>query len=476
MTNIILSSDWSRDHYKNTSSEFTNDLQHPINTSGNWSMALNEIIYTVDGWHNVREGYNDIQIAVKTFPTFQGYLPRTIWYATARSEIKGNEFRLILYWSSITDGKACVGIKDLESHYSEWMALPADGGTNAADTYLTPIARFNTIYLTDGKWKETPCNKGKARISIPRLAMNNTWIEKTVYIPPMRYNSFDMFRNVVEIEINRGLQKIFDDNDGHMAEINKYKKFNLADYEQQYMLYPWGQYVANQLFPIRTGQSTVAIDPIQITYLTVNYNEFAREYAELQKWKKDKTGPHGYYMKLEGIKDVWCTITTYKYMDVERGVVTATKEFCEKTKFEIKFNRILQYQIGLTTGVHYDIGWINWPQRELPSGGQLGVPSYFYIGFAMPDLDRYPLKSLCVYCDIIDGTYVNQEKQPLLRMLPINPNTHLVSHEALALKEYRRINKTNASTIKIWLKETPDGPILDLSGSTYVKLLVKRDE
>src|SRR3977135_3739265 len=76
MHGVVLCSDWSRDMYpENSGGKFTNLLHHNMNFSReDWSVALTDIVYTPDTWHNVRDGYNDVQIRMKGFNKWVLYL------------------------------------------------------------------------------------------------------------------------------------------------------------------------------------------------------------------------------------------------------------------------------------------------------------------------------------------------------------------------------------------------------------------
>src|SRR3977135_534788 len=67
MHSVVLCSDWSRDMYaENSGGKFTNLLHHNMNFScEDWSVTLTDIVYTPDTWHNVRDGYNDVQIRMR---------------------------------------------------------------------------------------------------------------------------------------------------------------------------------------------------------------------------------------------------------------------------------------------------------------------------------------------------------------------------------------------------------------------------
>ena len=134
----------------------------------------------------------------------------------------------------------------------------------------------------------------------------------------------------------------------------------------------------------------------------------------------------------------------------------------------------MQYQLGFTINALFDMGWVQWYARkeELETST---IPSLYWYGYDPPNLSNNPLKSMCVHCDIIEGSYVGKNQSPLLRILPVNIFSHLVSYESFAVLQYRHINKNNVSTISIWITETPDGEIIDLRTALIVKLQFKRN-
>ena len=120
------------------------------------------------------------------------------------------------------------------------------------------------------------------------------------------------------------------------------------------------------------------------------------------------------------------------------------------------------------------MGWVQWYARKKDLETTT-IPSLYWYGYDPPSLSNNPLKSMCIHCDIIEGLYVGKDQKPLLRILPVNIYSHLVSYESFAVLQYRHINKNNVSAISIWITETPDGEIVDLRTAVLVNLQFKRN-
>ena len=168
--------------------------------------------------------------------------------------------------------------------------------------------------------------------------------------------------------------------------------------------------------------------------------------------------------------EMWVTLSKY----VKEGYPTVAalsivEAFAKDTNFSMKINRRMQYQLGFTINSLFDMGWVRWYERK-ETLETTKIPSLYWYGYDSPNISNNPLKSMCVHCDIIDGSYVGKTKKSLLRVLPVNVLSHLVTYESFAALQHRHISKNNVSAISIWITETPDGDPIELSSAVILKL------
>src|SRR3977135_566412 len=197
-----------------------------------WSVALTDIVYTPDTWHNVRNGYNDIQIRMKGFNKW-GLVPTTLWGGEAPTfEVDGPKYRVTLgrrkgtTWDPNTPDTCTRPIY----FRSEWMVGAPWGLDDKQVT--TPI--FKQQDDRDGKWVFTPkmewskndCNQFKLDILFTGPVIHNAWEYETVYIPPKFYASFKEFRLAFNKAVVAGTVRSFCHNKTTTDNTNTPKKKN----------------------------------------------------------------------------------------------------------------------------------------------------------------------------------------------------------------------------------------------------------
>ena len=92
------------------------------------------------------------------------------------------------------------------------------------------------------------------------------------------------------------------------------------------------------------------------------------------------------------------------------------------------------------------------------------------------DLDRNVVNSLWIFCDIIDGSFVNNLQIPLLQLVPTTPLHTAMSFERFGMIYQKRINKSRVNDIKIWISETFDGKPLYFRDPVLISLELQKDE
>src|SRR3981189_2886222 len=349
-------------------------------------------------------------------------------------------------------------------------------------------------------WHKDECNFNRVDILNPGPVAVDGWEYETVHVPVGFYGTFKKFAKAFNKAVKDGITKIFDRTHAHPVTTGLpkytyqvYQPYEFGFFQKNRLLarfhktldefdddvadllkvitggHLWDtqSYIIHNLKTFSTmGQATILTPQLQ-TILDTRFNAAAEKYA----WG----GTVGEYIKLVDADNIWVTLTTYvKEEYVTVAALSIVEAFAKDTNFSMKINQHMQYQLGFTINALFDMGWVQWYARkkELET---TTIPSLYWYGYDPPNLANNPLKSMCVHCDIIEGSYVGKNQSPLLRILPLNIYSHLVSYESFAVLQHRHINKNNVSTISIWITETPDGGTIDLRTAPIVKLQFKRN-
>ena len=370
----------------------------------------------------------------------------------------------------------------------------------------TPI--FKQQNDRDGKWIFTPmkewskndCNQFKLDILFTGPVIHDAWEYETVYIPTGFYKSFDEFSVAFNLAILNGITLIFKRTNAHPT-TTEIKHF-WRPYRKEYQLAFWQRHRALRRYHriLDTIDSEVA-DGIKILTGGTPYNLMStitdslsiaqgldtfthqattaldgrfEEMVKRNEWVAE-IGEIGEYIKMADYNYSWIELSKY----IKEGyptvaAISVVEEFHKATNFSMKINRFMQYQLGFTINSLFDMGWINWYARN-EAIETTKLPTLYWYGSEPPNLSNNPLRSMCVHCDIIEGSYVGKSQKPLLRVLPVNIISHIVSYESFAVLQYRHINKNNVSAISVWLTETPDGEPIDLRSLVIIKLQFVRN-
>src|SRR3977135_833399 len=466
--NVILCSDWSKKHFPdNSANKFTNVLQGNFNfSSGNWSVALTDIVYTPDAWANVREGYNDFQIGMTGYAKM-GLVPRTIYGVEPSFEVKNNEYRVMAGWASAGNGSNCNYV---QYRSSEWISgKPWDIKTQKQD--VIPI--FRSLNPSTRYWQQDACYKFALNVMVPGVVKADTWEFETGYIPPKYYDSFDEFATAFDFALHNTILRLFERTTA-TTEVLRIEKFTKESHHSKYELIGALSHIIgtrsfnanNELDweQILTGYEPMesVSDPVEEFILHTERDKLIKIHG-----KEPLTDTH---VKMKDKYDVWVSLGKFKQTESDDLVsVSAVEKFAKETSFGLKINRHMQHQLGFTLHPQYDMGWIPWYERTKEIEAT-ATPMVFWYGYLPPDMKRNTMKSLCVHCNIIEGSYVGNKKLQLLRMLPVNVFTHLIASESFNTLQYRHVNKNNVNTINIWITETPHGPPITLRSMIYVKL------
>ena len=340
-------------------------------------------------------------------------------------------------------------------------------------------------------WHKDECNFYRVDILNPGPVAVDGWEYETVHVPVGFYGTFNKFAEAFKKAVSDGITKIFSRTAVHpvTSEIPKYslaeyKSFQMTIFQRFRALKSYHAFleeydndaanclkvlsggsnndIYSQLFAnTDAGQAATFIELAK----TLFNGKFERTLRET-KWSDEV----GEYIGMTETHEMWVTLSKY----VKEGYSTVAalsivEAFAKDTNFSMKINRRMQYQLGFTINSLFDMGWVRWYERK-ETLETTKIPSLYWYGYDSPNISNNPLKSMCVHCDIIDGSYVGKSKKSLLRVLPVNVLSHLVTYESFAALQYKHINKNNVSAISIWITETPDGDPIELRSAVFLKL------
>ena len=123
---------------------------------------------------------------------------------------------------------------------------------------------------------------------------------------------------------------------------------------------------------------------------------------------------------------------------------------------KVRLHPTLQFQLGLVDYLSDDLGWVDrvevWGKHPC-------------------DMSRNTLRSMYVFCDIIEPNMVCDRLIPLLRFMSVDASSHQISYEAFGRLIPRLVNKTSVLNIRVWFSEFWHGQTsLALSADTVVRL------
>ena len=458
MHSVILSSDLSRELFPNNQGgEFTNTLYSSLDFSApyeQWSVALSEIIYMPDTWYNVREGYNDVTIRMTGF-IYWGWNDSNIVYATntvPTFTVDENYYRVTIARHT---GTHASHLKDI-SRLRYYTSIKMPGKPFSLDNKTpSPRPRFATMHNID-VWTRNACNSQELEIQYLGRKKYDHYVYEKVYIPPNNYMNIGEFISIFNTTVHNGILNLLKRIEAHPDTTN-IKQFDMGEYNKRYLI---------------RERSFIEDMSDYSDYQGIFYMDRWVE-TEIAKMKADRN--FFYTQSFDKLWVVMSTLTRENYPEVI--CLAIVEEFKTDTNLGIQMNPRLLYQLGYTSNPYYDIQWLKWKTGidDYSNLFNTSTKTLYSYGFQAPDLLRNPITALWVYCDLIDGVMVGSQQQPLLRILPVNTVTHLISYESLSFLQYRRICKNKFGAIKIWLTESRDGSPLILRGPLIVKLHFVRD-
>ena len=201
-------------------------------------------------------------------------------------------------------------------------------------------------------------------------------------------------------------------------------------------------------------RTTCVIPPnnYEISAFIKAFNECTRA-ALLQLFEKIKVSPN--VMRFQSSDKFFMNQD-----DSNHVCININPDYNKIINLRIRLQPPLQYQLGYSEYLGYDIGWSSWHVAD----GVLQWKSKIAI-----DELKNTLNSMFVFCDICMPTLVNDQLLPLLRMIPMYSDAQLY-HESFPL-QLIGISRGRISRIKIWFTATLFGPPLAFNDDIFVKLI-----
>ena len=511
MHSIVLCSDWNRKEFPNNhGGEFTNILPQNVNFSlDNASTAISSIVYTPDSWMNVRDTTNDVTVRMSGFHVW-GRVTKDVYIQSRKIETRMQDNRHMAQYRYYR----CTRLNDDCHHYrqmkSVWMDVEK-GKEN--DMMMAPKFPFSKeITYEFEKWTQNKYNPNKFKAIMMGPVKTLEDFKETFRVPPKQYDSIDEFI----LEFNKGLSmavdKILKKSFSHNIprnlpelpfiemvsyELSIIQRSYKADtyYAQMFQTQHSNWNVNTEFFKqggLTHGDSTVGawIEPWQafnnIRYWSNMATDDFQDKVDRGTYKRESGSFLGTLARRKlsySENPSWIQLTLYNpdpNDDSGKDYVSliVAKEFLKETNISVHMNRNMQYQLGFTVNPIIDMGWSEWLEpnedlqwyKEVKNKDKVKIPLMTSYATLPYTLSNNPIQSLCVHCDIIEGTYVGSKKVPLLKIFPVNVFTHLVSSELFHSLQYKHVNKNNVSSITIKITEKPDSDALYLRAPVYVKL------
>ena len=151
--------------------------------------------------------------------------------------------------------------------------------------------------------------------------------------------------------------------------------------------------------------------------------------------------------------------------DKMRICLNVDKDYLNLTNVRVKFHNSLQLMLGYLKHIGVDLGWHDWPSPRPNTVKQLE-----WVAIGSFDVHRASLRSVCVFCDIIEPSIVGSDQLPLLQMLPIDVESHQVASGFFSSLSFCRVNSGRISKIRIWITESLDSNPIIFTDDVYITL------
>ena len=445
---IFLCSSLCKDTYpENHGGEFSNVLNQSLefdDPNDAWTVALGEIFYLPDSWYNIRDGYNKIKVSLTNLPVDE--IPDRmyqIYYDSMKIELLGS----LTKTDTRFQWRKKDGIDQVAGDSGEFY------DADRAVGYMIHISKNDVLcysykYLTYDKE-----NNGGFRLrysvltkkrDILRWPTQRELEEMGGYGSPKAPRKLKMHSDIYNKECFR-----LHDGDEDLPtikylDVNVYGNMILDEEVMETCYIPPNQYpTVESLLAAMAGEIENAIKLLMTKY---HVNETL--------YKAKKTGLW-----------IWLGVLLHRNTNpILKLVQIGADEALVKAKIIIKihFAKEIQFQLGFTEYPILDLGWI--------------TISNTVSALHPPDIYRNTLRSIWIFCDIVQPSHVGDKKLPLLRFLPVDTSTHQISYEVSSHLQFQPVGKNSIETIRVWLAEDERGIPLILSNDSYIHLIFQRVE
>jgi len=478
---IILTSALCKDVYPdNKGGDFRNVLNKPLEFTEpgeSWAVALSEISYLPDSWYNVRENYNTVSIGASGFKVY-GKSRRLIYLSVHPTN-----------WANVKRVKRNHGAVDIEFNIEfgeqgweivrdELLGSPPkdvffQAGWSVKDMINSiplVVQGFPTVLKLGEK---RPKIKPIFVSTLVKVSADKAWV-------PNQYEA-EIRHFIITAEGARYHDKT------EYLEFQKDAESLLGSEELGYATYklipnpghppvelPWmardGVYLGMWVYdPAEDDQVVLpsevsrdfAIQPGQYATVAQLLTELEVQLHRELKIMLQEAQAH---------RDLLNLVEKYKVLTLIESSLHGVKcvrigtgqEFCKSIKFKFSMHPALQFQLGFIDYMSYDVGWVSCDQMLTASGGAVGRNP--------PDLSRNALRSMWVFCDIVESSLVCDRTAQLLRFMPVDSTSHQISFETFGTLIFRPLSKTTIRDIRVWFSESFDGKPLTLLADTVVRL------
>ena len=473
MTQLVtLCSDYSHDLFPdNNGGSFTNKLPDAIVCSPNATVKINELVYNPGSTSNVFEGSNEITIEMSNYKVW-GLVDTKIYHSGTVTYEKGTRTKYrrlpngrtstLVDWYRVTIKRiSFVGFRGTK--YETFYTSESIKGAPSDKESATPIF----LKVDEEQIKEADANRsyllGKIRGGVPMKTPQST----KCYIPPGLYSHFHQFQLALVKCINDTIVNMLFDANAHSSvwaiprfDFHKYLEFG------KHVLVPNKGWVFFEEFQATLTLAVCNISVIEKFLLATALRITLAPAIEQQLGLVEKSRVLGAipfrdirakaveynkprFNRGQRWERLWEPVTyipkQIKTVTIGRGFTMFTETVLEREK-PPKFNEIT-YVTNVTTSE---------------------IKSHNFYGVREIELDRNAIDCIWVFCDIIEPSYVNNIKLPLLQLMTGLTLGDPSSYQGNGISKH--INKTRVETIKIWITNIYSGKPLFFHSPVLISL------
>src|SRR5258708_4896400 len=447
---IYLCSSQCKDTYpENHGGEFSNVLNQSLefdDPNDEWTVALGEMYYLPDLWYNVREGFNEIQVSIQNLPV-------------TKVDVETKKYYIYCKYMTIEN----IAIPDKTDNRFTWNGDKiVDDGWREYDPKDPNLICFILRFYTKEEW-EKPWGVGKSCYSYKYFSVDKANYGGLKHVHD--YRQPWRWPDMSQLEGGYSNPKAPTQLSIHYSNFIKDCLKKTSDDDMRIEVLVYGNRVYDEELVV-----TTTVPPNQYPTVESLLASIQRELNFAIKHLFDKYHAESsmYDDTKENGRWVWLDlkIDTKSINPLKIVQITQSDALHSKIRLKIKYSRELQFQLGYTDYPMLDLGWITF-------GRNMNATIH---AMHPPDIYRNTLRSIWVFCDIVQPSHVGKNKLPLLRFLPVDNSTHQISYEVASHLQFKPIGRNSIETIKVWLAEDERGIPLILSADSYIQLIFNRVE